>query len=361
MSQSIRKILVIRIRHIGDSVLSIPLCSTLKRSFPNAEVHYLVNENIAPLYDHHPDMDEVIALKEKESHSFLRYVIRVRSIVKANHYDVIIDLRSTFSTLLFSLLSLNSRYRIGRKKKYSGLFLTHATDYQKDASLSMLQQDFFLLHPLEKEARIQYVTEFRLYNTSQEKAVVYERMKNKGVTFTQPIFLIGVTTRLPSKQWRRDYIKIIIKKLMDQYPSAQLIFNYAPTEEQDARSFYEELGSPSSIIIDLPTRSLRDLVALCSFCSFYFGNEGGTRHIAHAVEVPSFVVWHPEGDKAFWLPRNSIPAEAMVYQDVLTREQWEPMTRQERYDSITPEKVWDPLKRMIDNLVEEKKLKYYER
>src|SRR3954466_8948419 len=111
--QSIKKILVIRVRHIGDSVLSIPFCTTLKRSFPNAEVHYLVNENIAPLYEHHPDMDKVIALSEKESHSFLKYVLRVRSIVKANHYDVIIDLRSTFSTLLFSLFSPSTPYRIG--------------------------------------------------------------------------------------------------------------------------------------------------------------------------------------------------------------------------------------------------------
>ena len=42
----IKKILIIRFRQIGDSILAVALCSTLKKSFPDAEIHFVLNKNI---------------------------------------------------------------------------------------------------------------------------------------------------------------------------------------------------------------------------------------------------------------------------------------------------------------------------
>ena len=53
----IKRILIIRFRQIGDSILAVALCSTLKKSFPDAEIHFVLNKNIAPLYEGHPDID----------------------------------------------------------------------------------------------------------------------------------------------------------------------------------------------------------------------------------------------------------------------------------------------------------------
>lgn len=47
----IKRILIIRFRQIGDSILAVALCSTLKKSFPDAEIHFVLNKNIAPLYE----------------------------------------------------------------------------------------------------------------------------------------------------------------------------------------------------------------------------------------------------------------------------------------------------------------------
>ena len=70
----IRKILVIRFRQIGDSILAIALCSTLKRSFPTAEVHFVVNKNIAPLYEGHPDIDKIFTFDKNENKPFHVYI-----------------------------------------------------------------------------------------------------------------------------------------------------------------------------------------------------------------------------------------------------------------------------------------------
>lgn len=39
----IKNILVIRFRRVGDSVLSMGLCHTLRKSFPGAEIDLVIN------------------------------------------------------------------------------------------------------------------------------------------------------------------------------------------------------------------------------------------------------------------------------------------------------------------------------
>ncbi len=56
------KILVIRFKPIGDVVLTSVLCQTLKASFPNAQVDFLVYDIAAPLFEEQGFVDNVIGL-----------------------------------------------------------------------------------------------------------------------------------------------------------------------------------------------------------------------------------------------------------------------------------------------------------
>ncbi|RYG00372.1 MAG: lipopolysaccharide heptosyltransferase family protein, partial [Chitinophagaceae bacterium] len=140
-ASDIKKILVIRFRRVGDAVLGTSLCSSLRKTFPHAEIHYLLNSLIATLYEGHPDIDKVIKFDAKDDKSFLRYIRRVWSIVHENKYDVIIDMRGTARTLLFSLFSLRTPFRIGTKKSYSFLALNHAVDNRGDKTSNMIEHN----------------------------------------------------------------------------------------------------------------------------------------------------------------------------------------------------------------------------
>ena len=114
-------------------------------------------------------------------------------------------------------------------------------------------------------------------------------------------------------------------------------------KEEDARNIYKELGCPERIKIDIQASSLRQLAALCANCSFYFGNDGGARHIAQALEIPSFAIYSPSASKSMWLPVNSVLARGISPDDILPPEQQATLTYEERFASITPEKVYDQL------------------
>ena len=74
----IKHILVIRFRRVGDSVLATALCRSLRQSFPQAQIDYVLNENIAVLYENHPDIDRVITFSDRENHHLPTYIRKVR-------------------------------------------------------------------------------------------------------------------------------------------------------------------------------------------------------------------------------------------------------------------------------------------
>ena len=255
----IKKILIIRFRQIGDSILAVALCSTLKKSFPDAEIHFVLNKNIASLYKGHPDIDKVITFDKNENKPFTAYIKKVWQVTHQNKYDVIIDMRSTIRTLFFSLFSLKTPFRVGRIKGYTRFLLNYRTDtYSNSLTTDMVERNLLLAAPLEKIRPIQYTKEFRLYLTDQEKKDFRYYMEKEGIDFARPVFLIGVTTKLLHKKWNTEFMITTLKRILEEYKDIQMIFNYAPGyEEEDARNIYKELGCPERIKIDIQASSLR--------------------------------------------------------------------------------------------------------
>ena len=227
----IKKILIIRFRQIGDSILAVALCSTLKKSFPDAEIHFVLNKNIASLYEGHPDIDKVITFDKNENKPFTAYIKKVWQVTHQNKYDVIIDMRSTIRTLFFSLFSLKTPFRIGRIKGYTRLLLNYRTDtYSNSLTTDMVERNLLLAAPLEKIKPIQYTKEFRLYLTDQEKKDFRYYMEKEGIDFARPVFLIGVTTKLLHKKWNTEFMITTLKRILEEYKDCLLYTSPSPRD-----------------------------------------------------------------------------------------------------------------------------------
>ena len=85
------KILVIRLKQIGDSVLALPLCKSLRKTWPDAEIHYLLYEHIAPLFTHSPAIDKVQVFTADERRHPVQYLKKVLAL-RREKYDLVIDI-----------------------------------------------------------------------------------------------------------------------------------------------------------------------------------------------------------------------------------------------------------------------------
>ena len=344
---SIEKILVIRFRRVGDAVLSGVLCSSLRKSFPHAQIDYVLNEGIAPLYSGHPDVDNVISFSNHDNANIFRYTNKVWRLMKGEHYDVILDTRSTILTLIFSLFSLSTPYRIGIRKYYNYFLHNHRVDNRKNIKSDVVERLLLLLKPLEQEAKIVYVKEFRLSITGQEKQSFRMYMEQQGIDFSKPVILAAVTARLSHKVWDKEKMKAVLQKMIDRYQS-QIIFNYAGHEKEYAQELHQEMGFDPHVFLHIQADSLRELGAMTANCDFFFGNEGGPRHISQALEIPSYAIFPPGVSKSVWLPAGDQGRyQGISPDDVLPLEEQYRMTYSERFNLISIECVWSQVDQMM--------------
>lgn len=345
------RILVIRFRQMGDAILATPMLNTLRKNFPDADITFVLNDRIAPLFDGHPAISRTITFSDDERHSFLTYLKKAWYVVHDTRYDVIIDMRSTINTLPFTLFSLRSKYRIGIRKPYTYGIMNHRFE-GCESHESMISHNLRLTEPLRgmidnstwKEDR-----NLTLSITEKEKQDFYLYMQQQGIDFNRPIMLVGVTAKLPDKTWPEERMTEILRRFINTFPQWQLIFNYAPGREADnARRIYDTLQLPSHVFLNIAAKSPRQLAALAANCTAYFGNEGGARHIVHAMGRPSLVICSPNASKTTWLPQDTdILAQGIAASDVIDVTG---LTREAQYNSITVDEVWKRLQAFCQQL-----------
>jgi len=347
----IKNILVIRFRRVGDSVLGTVICSSLRKTFPDAQIDYVLNENIASLYDHHPDIDHIITFNDEENHNLPKYLYKVWSTMRGKKYDVIIDMRSTVRTLIFSLFSPCTPFRIGSKKKYNFGLNNYSIDNHNDYTKDMVEQNLMLLQPLEKIADVKYTTDFKLYVTEDEKNSFHTYMENQGIDFTRFVMLATVSARLEHKIWDKEKMKTVLLKMIEKY-DIQIIFNYAGSEELFAKNMHKEMGFDKHIFTNIKAESLRELCSLTSNCNLFFGNEGGPRHIAQAFNIPSYAIFPPGILKSVWLPNSGNRFQGISPDDLYSKKEQKDRTYQERFNLITTDLVWSGVDKFLSDHIQ---------
>jgi len=333
---------------MGDAILAVSILNSIKLSFPDSEVHYVLNDEISDLFENHPSIDRVVRFEKEERRSLFKYLRKIWMLMRTEYYDVIIDLRSTLNTLPFSIFSMSSKFRIGMKKGYTIGIFNHRVPKIK-SNMDMVEYDLSFLAPLNVVATLKINSNFTLYVSAKEDCIYRAYLERHGLDLTKPILLCGVVAKLESKCWPKKYVKTVMKRILNEYPDLQIVFNYAPGREKEvAYEIYNEIGSPLQVFIDVEAKSMRELVCLSKSCCGYFGNEGGARHVVHAVGRPSMVVGSPSVNLRNWIPQNEVATFGISDSDICNWETLCKMSHAERYALLSPGVVWPILKQFLD-------------
>ena len=101
--KSVNKILVVRLRSIGDTVLTTPSLIALRRFLPDAQIDVLLEDWVAPILDGFGEVDSVLTVS-KDTKSRLRLARRIRK----EKYDIAFNLHGgTTATFLYEQVEQN--------------------------------------------------------------------------------------------------------------------------------------------------------------------------------------------------------------------------------------------------------------
>ncbi|MGL6063964.1 MAG: glycosyltransferase family 9 protein [Fusobacteriaceae bacterium] len=348
------KILLVRFRQIGDALLSSVLCNSLKKSFPDSQIDYVVYDFITPLFENHPYIDNVISITSEERKNPFKYFMKTWKITRTK-YDIVIDLMGTPKSELFTLLSPNAKFRIGpygsKKKIFRGNTYTHGV-YEPKNAIDQCDKFLKLLTPL-KEAKynIIYDHNFVLGLTSHEKIIMNKKMVDSGIDFSKKVFAFAVNSRRPEKVYPIENMKKLVTLTLNKYPDCQIVLFYSPDEKEFIKNFHEELKNNIRIFSNIQTKSIRELATLISQCDLFIGNEGGPRHLAQAINLPSLSIWR-HGIRKDWLPNKSDWNRGISTEDFKdTIPNYDELNQWEKYALITPEKVLEEIIDMVNKYV----------
>ena len=113
----VRRVLVVRLRSIGDTVLATPTLAALRAYLPHARIDVLLEDWVAPVLDAQPDIDRVVRVDRGSFADRLRLAWDLRQ----ERYDVAINLHGGTTATLLARAS-GATHRIGyRDYHYANL------------------------------------------------------------------------------------------------------------------------------------------------------------------------------------------------------------------------------------------------
>lgn len=293
------RILVIKLRHHGDVLLTSPVFTTLKASIPNAQIDALVYADTREMLTLHPAVDTVHTVGRDWKHqpfaSRLKAEWRLFQALRERRYDLIVHLSEHPRGAMLARL-LGARYAVapdysGRSKWWKKSF-THRFAMAKNPRRHMAEWNLDALRRLGIQPQID-AKALTLVAGGEAEAQVAELLGGHGLA-ERDFIHIHPASRWQFKCWPADRTASLIDAL--QQAGEQVVLTAAPTADESAlvtAILAQTKSKPLNLAGQL---SLKALAALSRRSRLFIGVDSAPMHIAAAMGTPVVALFGPSGE-----------------------------------------------------------------
>lgn len=274
VDSDLRRILVIRLRQLGDTLLVTPLVRQLKRVYPDAEVDVLCQPQNSVIFQHSPHVATRHMLPRKCPTSQLLGVVHA---VRRRRYDLVIDCHGLPKTAALARAS-GGKQRVG----YEGGFLRGPACYTCAVAPEALPDEYFGRRNLRLwgDHRADFDDldlDFPIGEADQEAAEAFAHEFFRG-----PAVAMHVVAQEDAKRWPPEKFAEVADRLALEGFTPWLV--YGPGQERLAQEVVDRMASPA--VAGYPMLSFAELMGVMRRCALFVGNDGGPHHVAAAAGLP---------------------------------------------------------------------------
>ena len=306
----IRRILVSRLRFMGDIILTTPLISALKKQYPDAVIDYLAEPPYIELLKNHPEISGLISF-DRKLYSQLSIIKSLKAQwklitrLRRQKYDLAIDLFGIPRSAWLMWVS-GAPIRIGGCFRYRSHLFTHCFKTQKKRISAI---NFHQL-ALDRIGIAPALSKPELFLAENELKWAWNYIKKSGIDPNKPIIGIYPGATWPAKIWPIQRFVQLTKKILTD-SDHHIFIVVGPEDKSLIENNFFNLGS-KVVIGDLLT--LRKLAALMYHFSIFITNDCGPMHIAPAVGTPTIGIFGP-GDPVIWFPYDRNSGHRVIIKD----------------------------------------------
>lgn len=316
------RILLTRLRYLGDVILTTPTIETFRQNYPKSYLAYLTGADGAAVLAGNPHLDEIL-IWERGLGEQRRCIERLRR----RHFEIVIDLFSNPRTALLAYLS-GAPWRMGYRRGLRGVLynLPIETGGEVPAVETHLRAARTLgLDPATRKTRIYLSESDRLWGG-----------RFVGEEEASPAVGIFPGGKWPAKRWGLDRFARLGNRLVRELGARVFAF-FGPYEAEDAEPYAALTGGRQNVCRG---QSVRELIGIIARCDLLVANDGGPMHIGPAVGTPTLGIVGPT-DAAIWFPYEAEDGHRALTHEVDCR----PCDRhecdeRECLDSITVDEVF---------------------
>lgn len=290
-----KKILILRLSAIGDVLHATPVARELKKMQPDCHITWLVSPPADTLLQENPYIDELLVWDrrplDKAFASFnlpaaYRELKKARALLKARHFDLVLDIQGLFLTGILARLS-GARRRIGIHERHEGnpFFMSEMapnidSPHKVRRYLSALLPLGFHLEDFTPGLTLKLPAELTGFAASfwQEHDIDTKR----------PLLMVTVRTTWPDKNWEPENFGLALRDLPE---NVQIVFCGSPGEAEFIAAAQSKMNRPSLSIAG--ETSLMELAALLQSADLLLSCDTGPLHIADAIGCKTISLWGP--------------------------------------------------------------------
>ncbi len=288
------KVLIVRLSSLGDVIQGIPCLVALKESFPSWQISWLTEELSAPVLEGHPHLDRLFVLNRRwrkagralhpsNLASGAANFWQIHRALRAEHFDVAVDLQGLFKSGLWSRLSGAPR-RIGhdRTRELAHWFLNEYVSDRPtfDPHYPLIQRYLDPARYLGADVRrARYV----LPPATVESAAAADRLLAQGATAT-PLVAFCPWSAWPSKNWSLECWTKLARALDGE---ARLLLIGSEGDAPAAAALVRETPALLNLTGKTPLPVLAEIFRRCRLV---IGPDSGPIHFANATGVPRLLM-----------------------------------------------------------------------
>lgn len=292
LPQSPKKILVIRLDHAGDMLITTPVFRALKTRFPGSELCVLCRPFVKELIETNKYVDNIFALEvpwfnRAASCGWLKTIIFLLNLRKQN-FDITIELHADPRNIFAAFLV--GGYRAGYAVRGFGFLLNKIVHFS--AQKHIIEKNIDVVRAVGADTN----DSLDLFLTASDKKSTDLLLTRNSI---KKFILVHPVPGRVEKQWSAVLWAELCEKLIAKY-KLPIIISGAGKETGVAQDIISRLsGSAKKHVVDFcgQINGLRVLGALCAKSQFIISTDTVVVHIARALNKKCVALYGPTDPK----------------------------------------------------------------
>ncbi|MBI3401341.1 MAG: glycosyltransferase family 9 protein [Acidobacteria bacterium] len=226
----ISRILLVRLREIGDVVFTTPAIRALRHKFPDARLTYIVEPAGAPVVALNPHLNDVIVAPRAGGLRGALDDLALGRRLRASRFDVAIDFHGGPRASLLTWLS-GAPERIGYEIAARGwMYTTRVTRPRALRPRHSVENQWDLLVPLGIAPPDRASFPVEMASDPDAVAAVDARLSRAGVRAADALVVVHVSAGNPFRRWPLEHFVALIAALAAEDPARRIIVTAGPSE-----------------------------------------------------------------------------------------------------------------------------------